>query len=135
MGLLSSCDPVDQKLVIDNQTNEEIIYKIKTTKNFGDTVLFNKWNLTFPDTSYTADLGRIDPKSKRNIASMFGTGFNTWEKGIQEDCENGMVTVFIFNKSTLKRKPFSQILADKDYRSFTLSTEDLEKIEWTIEVQ
>jgi hypothetical protein len=137
MGLLTACDPIDRRLVIDNQTNEEVIYKIKRTKDFQDTVLFEKWNLNYnpPDTTYQVDFGSLGAKSKMNISSIFGTGFNTWEEGIKEKCEDGMLTVFIFNKSTLNEKSFTNILTDKDYKTFRLSTTDLEKTKWTIEVK
>jgi hypothetical protein len=136
-GLLVACDPVDYKLAINNQSKEEIFYKIKRTKDFGDTLLFKKWNLNYnpPDTSYSADFGRIGSKSKRTLPSIFGTGYNTWKKGVQEECEDGMLTVFIFRKSTLTAKPFLKILADNDYKKIRLSSQDLEKIKWTIEVQ
>ena len=98
LGLLTACDPIDSRLKIDNTTSDTLFYLISKTKELNEKDLFYIKPSTY--IVLGPQNGTLDPKTVTRIPSMFGVGSNTWERGINEHCEDSILTIFFFSKRT-----------------------------------
>lgn len=97
LGLVTACDPIDSRLKIDNTTSDTLFYVVSKTRELNDDDLFY-----FKPSSYIVlgpQNGTLDPKTVTRVRSMFGIGTHTWERGINEHCEDSTLTIFIFNNN------------------------------------
>ncbi len=93
MACLISCDPIDDRLKIINNTNEEIFFSISKGELFNKNPLF----ISNKDTIWESS-NIIYPMSNYNHALI---GPNEWEYFINRDCEDSTLRIFFFRKELI----------------------------------
>jgi hypothetical protein len=128
--LLASCDPVDLKLRIKNETDQKIYFMTcparTLNKMYRDEVKSQGNNL-----NYRNYIKEMRPHSIEEQLMMGHRG-KAWENYVNH-CENGKLRIFIFSIDTLNKYNWKDINENERYltkREF--SVEDLNKLNWEI---
>ncbi|MBN3584570.1 hypothetical protein JYB64_19420 [Algoriphagus aestuarii] len=124
------CDPIDDKLIIDNQTQNKIYFALSPhdhlSKLFEEGL--DKFNV---EVTYKNYVNEIEADSKQR--QLLTGGGNAWERYINETCQDSMLRVFTFNIDTLNKYSWSEIIEKNYYlKKIELSVKDLEKQGWQI---
>ena len=114
-------DPIDSTLIIVNNSNENIVYKIEFNL-LGDTSL---QTFSFPLTTENIENRIILTNEQDSISEGF---INYLENS------NEILMVYLLSKDTIDQVPWERIRDDNlVLRRYDLTLEDLESLNWTIE--
>jgi hypothetical protein len=130
--IISGCDPIDDKLVINNQSNDTIYYAFGSQDDL--TVLNEKdLGVLGIKVSYSNYVNILAPKSNRHEYITGARG--AWERYINQYCDNGQLKIFVFDIDTLRNYPWEEITSNNKYRyKLNLSVNKLNKSNWIVDL-
>ena len=115
--LFYGCDMNNQKLVLVNETNKTVYYRLLT-----DTILY--------EGLYIYKLNSSDSVSPNFV---MGKGEGVWERKINTASKDSSLHIFIFPiGSLLDNKLTKSIINGKTYKRYDLKVNDLEKARWKV---
>jgi len=130
--LCLNCDPVDDKLIITNQSDHKVYYMWAPqdlSPLYED--ILNKQGIA---TTYQGVVNAIDP-NKSEHETLMGRRGKAWENYIKHTCENGKLRVYTFSIDTLKKYNFKDVADNNRYISRKeVSIDDLNKWNWEIKL-
>lgn len=131
--LILSCDPLDERLTISNNTSEIIFYRISTDKRlYGKSPFKNSYKIVNRDTVWDETSSVIFPSSNKTLVVI---GRNGWEDFIKES-EDGKLRVFIFEKDLISKVPWMELVAEQKFsKKYELTLEELERLNWKIKYE
>jgi hypothetical protein len=128
--VLSSGDPVDDRLEIINSSNDTVYYLITEFENLErmyDSELVEKGiNITYKN--YVYDLSGGANRKHIKTGSV-----KAWENYIEKVCENNKLYVFIFDIDMLKVHSWKEVVQNgyfKERKSYSL--QDIRNLNWKI---
>ena len=129
----SMCDPVDDKLVIRNESSQKIYFLKneydKLSKLYEEVLKKQGVELT-----YLNCIEIIEPNSE-NRQLLTGARKNAWEKYINNVCEDGKLRIYTFNIDTLKKYNFKEIANSNRYvQKREFSVKELQELNWQIKL-
>jgi len=110
--IIVSCDPNNQKLVLENNTNDTIYYRV-----LYDTLLYERLHLY-----------KLLPNEKVMPNLVMGKGEGVWEYRINHESRDSSLHIFIFMDSELEEC----IINEKKYITKGFSVKLLEEKNWLL---
>ncbi|UII31976.1 hypothetical protein LVD17_27185 [Fulvivirga ulvae] len=124
------CDPVDDKLAIVNQSDEELFF---VTSPHSDLSKLYQEGLDQHgvEVKYTNYVEEVEPNATYR-PTHFGSG-NAWERYINQVCEGGKLRIYTFDLDTLKKYNWKEVIENDLYlKKVELSVDELEKMNWKV---
>lgn len=114
--ILSSCDPICQKLTLQNKLNQTVYFLLIT-----DTLLYNNYSLDImkPTESLMPVLFR---------GNCRGGG---WEGYINRVSSDSTLHIFIFNTDKLT----DSLIKKRDYKRLDFKIKELDSLKWRVEIK
>lgn len=130
--LLAGCDPVDDKLIITNQSDDKVYY-MTSPMDLGDLYREILKEQRAPIT-YQGVVDVIGPKISRN-ETMMGRRGRAWENYVRHTCKDGKLRIYTFSLDTLKKYSLENIGDSHRYLSKQeFSIDDLNKLNWEVKL-
>lgn len=130
MNFMMSCDPIDHKLKIINNTNDKIYY----TYNQNNDLLamydveLEKMKVS---QSYHNYINSIEANDTIMPPEM---GYDAWVKLIQKS-KNKKLYIFTFDIDTLEKYQWKEIVQKNKYKKrYAISLEELNMVNWTVSI-
>ena len=132
--LMFGCDPIDERLLISNNSDEIIFYLISPRIELdGQSPFKNSFEIVDKDTVWDETSNLVFPSSSKTPVII---GRNGWEDFINEDCQDNKLKVFIFQKSLISKVPWDTIVANQQFsKKYELTIEDLERNNWQVKYE
>lgn len=125
---LFGCDPVDNKLVIKNESDNKIYYMSCPNKDLAS-MYRHEVKLQGTGFTYLNFVSEVMPNRTKHESSV---GI-PWEGYIDKVCENGKLRIFTFSIDTLKKYDWKDINEHGRYlMKKEFSIEDLKKLKWEV---
>ena len=130
--LLAGCDPVDDKLIITNQSDHKVYY-MTSPMDLGD--LYRKiLKEQGTPITYQGVVDIIGPKISRN-ETMMGRRGRAWKNYVRRTCKDGKLRIYTFSLDTLKKYNLRNIGDSHRYLSKQeFSIDDLNKLNWEVKL-
>ncbi len=123
--VLLGCDPIDSRLKLMNNSDDEIYYSISKVDSFKK----NPLHIIKNDTLFNKS-NRILPKS---FSSHSLIGLNEWEYFINRDCEDSLLRVYFFEKKLILNSRWDTIVKKQEFsKKIEIKVVELDKIDWEI---
>lgn len=123
MGCPDKEDPIDSMLILNNLSNQSIVYSIEVNPP-SDTTLAS---ISYPLSPANINEITLDAMESDTISESF-------IKMLREDFKDRILIVFFLSKDTIDQVPWERIRAENlVLRRYDLTLEDLEALNWTIE--
>jgi hypothetical protein len=121
-----SCDPIDDRLTIVNNTNRTVFFEISNKDHFDNYPLrMQKLDTLWDYVNFV--------KAKQELKQPL-IGKRRWERYINQDCQDSTVRIFLFERDLLISASADSLLANQLYSSkFSFKVEDLKKLNWRVE--
>lgn len=128
--LFVMCDPIDNKLVIVNDSNEKLYFVtspyINLSRLYEDGL--EQHGIKIKYTNYVES---VEPHSEFE-AIKFGNE-NAWERYINEFCEEGKLRIYSFEIDTLKKYSWKDVIENDLYsKKMEYSVKELQEKNWRI---
>lgn len=130
---VTSCDPVDDKLVLTNMSSHKLFYLESPYEN-----LIDLYEVTLREQgiriTYKNVVEDIEPRSSKNVL-LLGSKGRAWENYIDTNCEGGKLRIYVFAIDTLKKYDFRDVAVNNRYvskREFSVA--DLERVGWNVTI-
>src|SRR5688572_17950894 len=114
---LFSCDPVDRRLTIVNNTSKPI-FNVISTDNILDeeNPNFEQGKKLFiidknQDTVWTQQDYFVPPHSENDLEII---GTNAWTDFINSECHDSAINIFILDAEVVVKEPWNKILSEKN---------------------
>ena len=130
--LLLSCDPVDDQLVVKNESHQKA-YFLKSPDR--DLYTMNQRVVSEQGTgsTYLNFINEIEADSTKHML-ITGSG-KAWQRYINEACEDGKLRIYTFSIDTLKKYSWKEVMENNYYlKKMEFSVDDLEKQNWEIKL-
>lgn len=130
MAVLYSCDPVDDKLIITNQSDQKVYYMLSPT----ELSIFYKKTMDEQHVSltYQGAVDYIESKRSRH-ETMMGRRGKAWENYVKFSCDGGKLRIYTFSLDTLTKYNFKSIVDHNRYLTKKeYSFDDLNKLSWEV---
>jgi hypothetical protein len=122
------CDRWDLKLTLINHSPDIVFYEISFDGYFDKHPVMYSGG----DTLWT-HIYSLHPQDSTRAASIEGM---SWEKTINERCNDSILTVFIFDSKLLKKSNPDSLLRNQLYtQKLIYKVKDLEELSWRIEIK
>jgi hypothetical protein len=131
--LLLGCDPLDERLILSNNTSEVVFYMISSSEKLdGKSPFKNSFKVINRDTVWDETSNLILPSSDK-IPVVIGR--NGWTDFVK-DSEDGRLRVFVFEKDLISKISWKGIIADQKFsKKYELTLEELERLNWQIKYE
>lgn len=117
---ITSCDPIDFKLKVYNNSSTSIYIIHSFTSN-----------LSLLDSTVAEPYNGIAIKPQENYTVR--ANYIKWEDAIRTDSKDGKLRVYIFDEETVSKYSWHHIVSNNLYsKKFELLEVDLKKINWII---
>lgn len=132
--LMFSCDPIDDRLSISNNTNEIIFYLISPRNELdGQSPFKNSFKIVKGDTVWDETSNLVFPSSSKTPVII---GRNGWEDFITEECADNKLKIYVFEKDLISKIPWHEIIAGQQFsKKYQLTLKDLERLNWQIKYE
>ena len=127
--LLIKCvvDTFDTRLRIVNKTTETVFINLSKNDRFTSPVVLD---LVKRDTLWDEMRWTPSMDSSEHIPPSLGS----WEKYINEKCQDSTLTVFIFDRNLLRSVPLDTLIVKQLHtKKFTYKAKELERLNWRVE--
>ena len=130
MNLIISCDPIDHKLKLINNTNDKTYYTY--SQNIDLLAMYDvELEKMKVSQSYHNYINSIEANDTIMPPEM---GYDAWVKLIQNS-KNKKLYIFTFDIDTLEKYQWKDIVQKNKYKNrYAISLEELEKINWTVNI-
>lgn len=126
------CDPVDNKLSINNLSSKKKYYVLSPHKNLNKLYEPEAEELGIKIT-YLNYVKEITGNSKKQ--QFLTGGGKAWERYINLACEDQKIKLYTFDIDTLEKYSWKEIISKNYFSSKKeFSVDDLERINWEIKI-
>ena len=123
------CDPVDDKLIITNQSDQKIYYTRSQHSQL--TKLYQEGSIK--EDTYLNYVAEIESNTSRHEILMGRRG-KAWRNYIKNS-EGGKLRIYTFNIDTLNKYSWKDVIDNNRYFSKKeFAIDDLEKVNWEIKL-
>jgi hypothetical protein len=130
VAVLLGCDPIDDKLVINNNSDEPAFYAWSPRNKLNELYEegLDKYNIQVAYTNYVREI----PPNTKQVQILTGAG-KAWERYIRDNCDEEKIHIYIFNIDTLEKYDWKTVIESNFYsKKMEFSIKDLEKLNWEI---
>lgn len=128
MNFMISCDPIDHKLKIINNTNDKIYYTYNQNNDLLAMYDVELEKMKVPQ-SYHNYINSIEANDTIMPPEM---GYDAWVKLIQNS-KNKKLYIFTFDVDTLEKYQWKEIVQKNKYKKrYAISLEELNMVNWTV---
>lgn len=129
--LLLGCDPIDDRLVVKNQSDQKIFFLRSPNRDLA--TMYKQTTDQQGISTYLNFIEEVGPDSTEKI--LITGGGKAWERYINGACEDGKLRVYTFSIDTLKKYSWKEVMENNYYlKKMEFSVNDLEKQNWEIKL-
>lgn len=130
--LFISCDPVDDRLTIINETNRPLFISISRFDSIeSGNPLEDYMKICGQDTLWIDSDDFIKPHGKKNLSVI-----SSWEDLIYDNYDDRSLKLFVFDADTLKNNDWYTTASNDNYlKKFKLTIDELKRLNWKIVVK
>jgi len=129
--LLLGCDPVDDRLVVKNQSDQKIFFLRSPNRDLA--TMYKQTTDQQGISTYLNFIEEVGPDSTEKM--LITGGGKAWERYINKACEDGKLRIYAFSIDTLKKYSWKEVMENNYYlKKMEFSVNDLEKQNWEIKL-
>lgn len=131
LPFIISCDVRDQRLIIKNSCNSTICFVI-TNKELD--VLFNHASFSLKGNLSQNRYPQREAHREYPEPGSISGGYKYWSYFVEESSDKKM-RIYVYDEKTLRENDWENVIANKMYIKYIiLSFDELEKLNWTIDI-
>ncbi len=129
--IFQSCDPVDNRLTIVNNTNQPLFFIRSPADSLEGRSCYKEFfDIVGGDTVWIESDNFIKPRSEKKVVVL-----SDWERLIK-DRYNGRLRIYFLDAYTLKKYGWEEIKRNNKYfLKYSLTISDLKKMKWRVVVE
>jgi hypothetical protein len=126
--LLSSCDYIDSRLYVNNQSNRTIFFQWKSEPKLDSIAVITRYSSVGTKEDIVENISdKVSPFSKNNLRIWTYRGWNKYFN------KHDTLYLFLFDKDTLEKYSWDKIRQSNNFvKKYSLTLDDIKKYNWEV---